>query len=163
MKVLSTILFFLLGFNSIAQEFNTGEIDPGQIVICRSMIDVANEKLKSEPENEKLYQQRAMAFFVLKEYNNAINDFSKLIEMKTEKKSEYYFYRGLSKLMSQTEYQTSACDDIKNAKLEGFKKDDWKKINEMCGLQKKTFAQPLTGVIAGVSVVERYEVQFAKP
>lgn len=129
------IVFFacILTSTLLSQEIKNVGIDPGLTFDIKSEIEKINEKLKVDSENAELYHKRAMLFFAMNDYDNSIQDFSILIENNNSINAEHYFMRGLAKQLSGKHYPISFCDDLKTAKLNGYKNDNWEILGTNCG------------------------------
>jgi len=86
---------------------------------CRPAIPLYTQALESDKNSAQLYKKRGMAFYALKEIDTAISDFSKGIELSTEKDPELYFIRGLSKSLLPNDDKQGSCQDLKEAKRLG--------------------------------------------
>jgi len=95
-----------------------------------SLIDYTNA-IKIKDNDPMAYALRGGVYFVIKNYEMAIADFTKMIEL-DEKHSAYgYFMRGLSKSVLPVEDVSGACADFKRAKELGWVMDV-KGLNEYC-------------------------------
>lgn len=84
----------------------------------------------------KIYAKRATSFYLMQDYENAIKDFSKVIESNPKNISDIYFLRGLSKTLLKKEDKEGACSDIKKAIELGYNVSDLNGLDEYCNLKK---------------------------
>ncbi len=83
-----------------------------------------------------IYKKRAGTFFQIGDYENAIKDFTKVIELNPENSSKIYFMRGLSKTLLTTEDKEGACQDIKKAIDLGYDVSNLNGLDEYCSFKK---------------------------
>jgi tetratricopeptide (TPR) repeat protein len=69
-------------------------------------------ELKKNEDKGRVYNSRAMAYFMLNEYESAIADYSEVIKLDPNC-AECYIFRGFSKNLSKAEYEISGCADLK--------------------------------------------------
>jgi tetratricopeptide (TPR) repeat protein len=147
------IFAFLLVLNSVvALSQNTEEKSLHQKAESKEVIEKA-EKFYEEKKFKKaidyytvalsynenlldIYKKRAGTFFQIGDYENAIKDFTKVIEFNPENKSTIYFMRGLSKTLLTTEDKDGACQDIKKAIELGYDASNLNGLDEYCSIKK---------------------------
>lgn len=83
-----------------------------------------------------IYKKRAGTYFQIGDYENAIKDFTKVIELNPENTSTIYFMRGLSKTLLITEDKEGACQDIKKAINLGYDVSNLNGLDEYCSFKK---------------------------
>ena len=83
-----------------------------------------------------IYKKRAGTYFQIGDYENAIKDFTKVIELNLENTSTIYFMRGLSKTLLVTEDKEGACQDIKKAIDLGYDVSNLNGLDEYCSFKK---------------------------
>ena len=86
-------------------------------------------ELKKSEDKGRIYNNRAMAYFMLNEYESAIADYSEVIRLNPDC-AECYAFRGLSKNLSKAEYEISGCADFKNRKSFGIRQSGLEKYDE---------------------------------
>ena len=74
--------------------------------------------IKINTSNQDQYNNRGLAKYQLKEYRNAIDDFTKAIELDYTD-GDFFYNRALCKI--EMKELTSACDDLEKAKNLGNK------------------------------------------
>ncbi|MEW5675462.1 tetratricopeptide repeat protein [Flavobacterium enshiense] len=141
MKNLILFVGLSISLNSFSQNTDTKKNTPvlytvspnsdEKIKLVNQEIEKLNFQLISEKNNAELFNQRGMFYFALNDYNNAIIDFDKAIELIPEQ-SKSYFYRGLAKNMTKKTFKISGCQDIKKSKQLGFSECDWNSLSIMC-------------------------------
>ncbi len=147
------IFALLLVLNSIVVfSQNTEEKSPHQKAESKKAIEKA-EKFYEEKKFKKaidyytvalsynenlldIYKKRAGTFFLIGDYENAIKDFTMVIEFNPENKSTIYFMRGLSKTLLTTEDKDGACQDIKKAIELGYDVSNLNGLDEYCSIKK---------------------------
>lgn len=88
---------------------------------------------KNLPE---IFKKRAGTYFQIGDYENAIKDFTKVIELNPENNSTIYFMRGLSKTLLITEDKEGGCQDIKKAIDLGYDVSNLNGLDEYCNFKK---------------------------
>ena len=83
-------------------------------------------------DKAEIYMKRGGAYFYLKDFENAISDFSTAITEKTEDPANAYFMRGLSKSLLPKEDVEGACNDFRKAKELGFSTEGLNGLNKYC-------------------------------
>ena len=79
-----------------------------------------------------IYEKRSIVYLADKNYEDALLDYSKIIELEQEQKKlgSAYFYRGLCKIMLH-QINAGECEDLSTAKKLGFEAE-WKKFTMFC-------------------------------
>lgn len=83
-----------------------------------------------------IYKKRAGTYFQIGDYENAIRDFTKVIELNPENTSTIYFMRGLSKTLLTMEDKEGACQDIRKAIDLGYDVANLNGLYEYCNFKK---------------------------
>jgi tetratricopeptide (TPR) repeat protein len=89
---------------------------------CERALILYTQALEQDKDNDPatIYGKRAMAYYALKNFDNAISDFTAAIERKPKESSDWYFMRGLTKSLLPIEDKAGACKDFKSAKKQGY-------------------------------------------
>ncbi|MDD3004245.1 hypothetical protein [Flavobacterium sp.] len=84
------------------------------------------------PNISHIYEKRSMAYFAEKNYEKAVLDNDKIIELEknSKKLSSAYFYRGLCKIILQ-HWDDGECEDLNTAKKLGFEAE-WENFSMFC-------------------------------
>lgn len=79
-----------------------------------------------------IYEKRSIVYLADKNYEDALLDYSKIIELeqKQKKLGSAYFYRGLCKIMLH-QLNDGECEDLSTAKKLGFEAE-WKNFTMFC-------------------------------
>jgi protein O-mannosyl-transferase len=125
-----TLLYAQKNYDAAVKDFKTAiALKPNyaeaiyNLGICYSTMGNYQESINTTTKsiglkpNEQMYESRAKAFFNLKEYKEAIDDFT--IALKLDPKSaESLFYRGIS--FYNYNQKDNACNDLKQASSLGY-------------------------------------------
>ncbi len=84
----------------------------------------------------EIYTKRAGTFYAVKDFENAINDYTKVIELNPKEISSIYFMRGLCKTLLKKEDKEGGCADIKKAIDLGYNTSDLDGLDEYCNFKK---------------------------
>ena len=101
----------------------------------KKAIDMYTVALNYNENLQEIYTKRGGTFFQIGDYENAINDFTKVIELKPENPT-IYFMRGLSKTLVKKEDKDGACLDIKKAIDLGYDVSNLNGLDEYCNFKK---------------------------
>lgn len=82
------------------------------------------------PDAPDAYYSRGIVNFADSNFNSAVADFTKIIELGTSNSAEIYFLRGLSKMQLKPE-ATDGCNDLKKAKELNYQ-FDWEMFKQVC-------------------------------
>lgn len=88
-------------------------IDEAQIAKLKQSILDYSIQINEQGYNPKIYRKRAIAYFVLKEFEKSISDLNMLIDQKAENLAELYYYRGFNKFIMNT---NDECEDLYKSK-----------------------------------------------
>jgi tetratricopeptide (TPR) repeat protein len=102
----------------------------------KKAIDFYTVALSYNENLPDIYKKRAGTFFQIGDYENAIKDFTKVIELNSENTSTIYFMRGLSKTLLTKEDKEGACQDIKKAIDLGYDVSNLNGLDEYCSFKK---------------------------
>ncbi|RZJ69480.1 hypothetical protein [Flavobacterium sp.] len=138
MKSIICVLFLLICLGSKAQvdaKLSSVEVSDETAQLIRNDIAKMTAELNSSKDKAKIHKDRGMKYLAINEFDNAVADYTKLIESSAKDAAHGYFFRGLSKKLSGKFYAISACDDMKRAKELGYDSDstNWEGILQMCG------------------------------
>ncbi|WP_026705882.1 tetratricopeptide repeat protein [Flavobacterium soli] len=91
-----------------------------------------SEALNENADKLRIYKKRSIAYLADKDYENAILDYNKIIEIvkSSEKLANEYFYRGLCKIMLNKPGDDT-CEDLMKAKEHGFEAE-WSSFSIFC-------------------------------
>lgn len=84
----------------------------------------------------EIYTKRAGTFYAMQDFENAINDFTKVIDFNPKDISTIYFMRGLSKTLLKKEDKEGGCLDIKKAIDLGYNTSYLNGLDEYCNFKK---------------------------
>jgi tetratricopeptide (TPR) repeat protein len=84
----------------------------------------------------EIYTKRAGTFYGMQDFENAIKDYTKAIELNQKEVAIIYFMRGLSKTLLKIEDKEGGCADIKKAIDLGFNTSDVDGLDEYCNFKK---------------------------
>ncbi|MFV8346883.1 ankyrin repeat domain-containing protein [Flavobacterium sp. ZB4P13] len=84
----------------------------------------------------EIYTKRAGTFYAMQDFENAIKDFTKVLELNPKDISTIYFMRGLSKTLLKKEDKEGGCSDIKKAIDLGYNTSDLNGLDEYCNFKK---------------------------
>lgn len=137
MKNLLILFLLISSYISFAQE-NKSEIDAlinkAELTIKEGNYvegaEIYSKAITLSIDNPNLYLNRGVLYMSLKDIDKAISDFTKTIEINKELVSEAYFYRGVCKLIKDSE-DMSSCVDFKKARELGFQ-TEWDTFVFLC-------------------------------
>ena len=139
--ILLTIVF-LLYINGYTQDKVSNDFETNDYIKkAESFIKIQDYKnailnytvaLRIATDKSKIYEKRSMVYLADKNYEEALLDYSKIIEFEQEPKklSSAYFYRGLCKILLQ-QLEDGECDDLSKAKKLGFVAE-WRNFTVFC-------------------------------
>lgn len=102
----------------------------------KKAIEMYTLALTYDTNNIELYTKRAGTFFQVGDFENAINDYTKVLELNSENQSTIYFMRGLCKTLLKKEDKKGACLDIKKAIDLGYDVSNLNGLDEYCNFKK---------------------------
>lgn len=109
--------YYLLGKNQVLQGDNLGAIES------------FSKAIKYKPDYLEAYGERAQTWIKEDSFNRAIDDYTKLIELKPS--GDFYYLRGMSYWKSASDRDTLACADWRKARdLNNLK--SWDMIRKYC-------------------------------
>ena len=138
--ILCILIFFKT--NSYCQDKTSNDLDAiNYITKAESFIKVLDFKnaivnytaaLSHASDKLGIYEKRSIVYLADKNYEDALLDYSKIIELEQEQKKlgSAYFYRGLCKIMLH-QLNDGECEDLSTAKKLGFEAE-WKKFTMFC-------------------------------
>lgn len=97
-------------------------------------IAVFDQILQLDSVNISATMKRGISYFGLKKYDDAVRDFSIVLEKQPEK-ADIYFMRGISRTMQTEIDKEGACEDFEKAQELGFEYRDFDALNKYCGDQ----------------------------
>lgn len=99
-------------------------------------IELYTSALNFNENQTEIYTKRGGTFYAMQDFENAILDFSKVIELNPKDISTIYFMRGLSKTLLKNEDKLGGCSDIKKAIELGYNVSDLNGLDEYCNFKK---------------------------
>jgi tetratricopeptide (TPR) repeat protein len=99
-------------------------------------IELYTSALNFNENQIAIYTKRGGTFYAMQDFENAILDFSKVIELNPKDISTIYFMRGLSKTLLKNEDKVGGCSDIKKAIELGYNVSDLNGLDEYCNFKK---------------------------
>lgn len=99
------------------------ELNPQDLTTNNLAIKDFSSAIEIDPNYSKSYYQRALLYFVSKEFNNSISDSSKAIELGFNL-PQSYFYRSIAKFFKGNNLNEAKEDAMKSKNL-GLKIDDY--------------------------------------
>lgn len=118
--IISLVLSTVFGYAQTTDaEISTNTEVSKEIPIAKfeEMASEITEKLKDDPENIQLHEERAKIYLALKKYEKSIEDYTFLIKQ-NESIASYFYFRALNRLaINQIE---GACQDFEKAKKLGY-------------------------------------------
>lgn len=102
----------------------------------KKAIELYTSALNFNENQIAIYTKRGGTFYAMQDFENAILDFSKVIELNPKDISTIYFMRGLSKTLLKKEDKLGGCSDIKKAIELGYNVSDLNGLDEYCNFKK---------------------------
>ena len=102
----------------------------------KKAIELYTSALNFNENQIAIYTKRGGTFYAMQDFENAILDFSKIIELNPKDISTIYFMRGLSKTLLKNEDKLGGCSDIKKAIELGYNVSDLNGLDEYCNFKK---------------------------
>ena len=91
------------------------KLTKAQKIRIKDSLYVCTYKLEHEGYDPIILAKRAELNFFLKRYSKAVNDYSVLINNNANNLGEWYYRRGLNKMLKNKNLEISACEDFKKA------------------------------------------------
>lgn len=91
--------------------------------------------LSYNENHSEIFRKRGGTFYAMGDFENAIKDFTKVIELNTEDIVPIYFLRGLSKTLLKNEDKKGGCSDIKKAIELGYDTSDLNGLDDYCNFK----------------------------
>ena len=141
-QVILLIIVFFLYINGYCQDKTSNDLEVANYIKkAESFIKTNDFKnaivnytaaLSHASDKLGIYEKRSIVYLADKNYEDALLDYSKIIELEQEQKKlgSAYFYRGLCKIMLH-QLNDGECEDLSTAKKLGFEAE-WKKFTMFC-------------------------------